>query len=235
MEIKCPSCGKDSPLGRVLCMHCGERIHAQMAEGKKGKKAKSGPGIITRFIKGVVGLIRAVITLGLLAALTLALFPQESEGESGSAKDLASYEAKKSEFDGANGSALSHSASFSEAEINAFLAEVVSRENKGEKAAYMLEFDSMVMDLGATAAELMVTLAKGPIKISLALELELNEKQSGYSVVSATIGRLPTGPAKDVVASKVAAMLGALDVEKNTLQRAKQLQLEEGALAIKTH
>ena len=233
MEIKCPACGKNSPLGRVLCMHCGERIHAQVADSKK--KAKGGPGFITRFVKGIIGLVRAIITLSLLGAIALTLLPKESEGETGSAKDLQSYEAKIMKFDGANRNATSHASDFTEAEINAYLAEVSDRENKVEKASFMLDFDSMVMDLGDAEAEFIVTLAKGPMKLSIALDLAVNGSGSGYTVVAATIGRLPTGPAKDVVASKVATMLSGLEVEAKTLKRIREIKAEEATLFIKTH
>ena len=72
LYVTCPKCGRRNPLGRVFCIGCGNRLPADaLAVDEVRRKA-----VAARLRSGLRRWVSFAITLGVLAVLGLALWPQ---------------------------------------------------------------------------------------------------------------------------------------------------------------
>ena len=122
MEINCENCGAANQIGQMFCAGCGQKLNMRAVTTEQKETAQLSArkkAIIKNSILGVVLLILAFWQAGFWAKGPL--------GDEGTRKGAESLNRKLAGFEKAIEEGATIEASFTEKEVNGYLAEIIDR------------------------------------------------------------------------------------------------------------
>ena len=181
MVLVCRKCGETNRLPCVHCRKCGAKLDFDSAEEKIKEEARAaGKRNSTGW--------RSVVLLAFVAVLGLALWPSGlARRTTGEKIDAKRAEMKRDLLADSLERGFPASQSFTEAEINAWLAQLpAAQEERGGLAAQLLD---TAVEFGENRAQWLVLVKRGPFRISVVFEAKA--KDSELVPTGARMGHLP--------------------------------------------
>ncbi|MBR3583008.1 MAG: zinc ribbon domain-containing protein [Kiritimatiellae bacterium] len=180
MILVCKKCGEKNRLPCVHCRKCGAKLDFDAAEATLQEAAR-GRGSAGRTV-------RSLVLLALVAVLALALWPSGlPRRTTGAPVDAKRAEMKRDLMADALERGFPSAQTFTEAELNAWLAKLpAAQEERGGMAAQLLD---TAVEFGENRAQWLVLVKRGPFRISVVFEA----KADGAHLVptGARMGHLP--------------------------------------------
>lgn len=188
MVLVCRKCGEENRMPAVHCRKCGAKLDFDRAEAAlkdEAREARRGGGAV-----------RSLVLLALVAALALALWPSGLDRRAtGAPIDAKRAEMKRDLLADALDRGFPASQTFTEAEINAWLARLPeAQEDRGGMAARLLD---TAVEFGENRARWLVLVKRGPFRISVVFEakaqgaeLEPTGARMGHLPLPGALGRL---------------------------------------------
>lgn len=180
MILVCKKCGESNRLPCVHCRKCGAKLDFDKAEATIKEEARGrGNGGRT---------VRSLVLLALVAVLALALWPSGLERRTtGEPIDAKRAEMKRDLLADALERGFPAAQSFTEAEINAWLARLPGmQEERGGMAAQLLD---TAVEFGENRAQWLVLVKRGPFRISVVFEAKAQDSE--LVPTGARMGHLP--------------------------------------------
>ena len=180
MVLVCKKCGESNRLPSVHCRKCGAKLDFDKAEEtlKKEAQAPRHPGRT----------VRSLVLLALVAVLALALWPSGLDRRStGAPIDAKRAEMKRDLLADALERGFPAAQTFTEAEINAWLARLPGmQEERGGMAAQLLD---TAVEFGENRAQWLVLVKRGPFRISVVFAAKADGSE--LAPTGARMGHLP--------------------------------------------
>jgi hypothetical protein len=212
LTLVCRKCGETNRLPCVHCRKCGAKLDFDAAEAAAKEEAAA-----SRKRKG--GAFRTVVAILFLAALGLALWPSELPHRAEGAQiDAKRAEMKRELLKVALEKGLPASQTFTEAEINAWLAQLPAMQEEKQGMAAQLLDTAVCFD--TNRAQWLVLVKRGPFRFSAVFsakasgsELALTEARLGHLPMPGALGRFYARTQKGLFApfAKEAHILRNLD------------------------
>jgi hypothetical protein len=162
MKINCHQCGATNDFGRVFCIKCGAKLDFETAERKVHTQRRTEKrGALWRLIRGF-------FLLGLLAAIGLILWPITPTGATGTPEQAAQFRAKILQLESAIAEERAASAEFSEAEVNAHLAQIVryAQSQNPTQEVWELKLEGIHVALQPDQFVFLMTASRSPLMLS---------------------------------------------------------------------
>lgn len=174
-----------------------------------------------------------LLSLAALGAVGLAFYGPPVTGQDGDVSAAQSYDRKLDAFAASMARGEATSQHFSEAEINAHIDEVLSRQiqTSGSGSPLTLRLDDVQVDLGS--GDLTVFLKGRLTGAPLVFRIRFAESGSFGHLPrrSVWVGRLPlVGPFGALVAGRMKPLLGGLRMERNVVPHLETCKIEDDAM-----
>lgn len=228
-QVECRRCGQKNEINRVFCSKCGTKL--DLSHLVAGKPRRS-------FGQMLVAGIRLLVLVAVVGAVSLMLWPVVPTSPCGTAADAALVEQRIT--------AMARSVEFgrfvvevfSDAEVNAFLAETLKKDaSAGTSAGYRLGIEDIRLTFTSADFVVLVLAKWGPVALSYEITGVPELGGNGFSVRvrNARLGHLPMpGPAGDWMLDRVAGIFQRMDRERAILNNASRLDLIEGRIWVAT-
>ncbi len=213
LTVVCRKCGETNRLPCVHCRKCGAKLDFSAAEAAARKADGAGRK------RGGGSTFRTVVLLLFMVALGLALWPSElPHRAAGVPIDAKRAEMKRELLKVALDKGLPASQTFTEAEINAWLAQLPAMQP--EKAGMAAQLLDTAVCFDTNRAQWLVLVKRGPFRFSAVYtakadgdRLALTEARLGHLALPGALGRLYAKTQKGLFApfSKEAYILGNLE------------------------
>lgn len=224
MNVTCPHCGNETAGGRVLCAHCGQKIHTAPARKSAPGRALAGVGkLIGKLVRLVV---RLTVTVCVLGCFALLLWPIQPTGAAGTSSEGERVKRALQLLEETPGQQVI----LREEELNGYLQAQLDAND----ASGTVVIDGLNVDLVKEQLLLNTSTLVGPLQISWELTLvPAVDNTFPFELKTARIGHLPMiGPLKNFAADKVARIFNEYETEKDVLESAKQIALDEGRIML---
>jgi len=247
-EIKCDACGNMTQMGRMLCLHCGEKLHTSSADKKKAAKAgsararKANPlawffGLLVKAVfKGVASAVALVVRLVVFALVIglcgLVVWPVNLDADAGGEEEVLKSRAKLGSLILAEKKNEAGKEVFSEAELNGYLSALVEENRAGGGGDQLQGMEAEILE---SEIVLNVKTLAGPIPMSMTLNFypKVGNKEFDAEVLRARIGHMPMlGPGKKFVQDKIKVIFSELKEEREVLEGLESITLSDGALKV---
>jgi hypothetical protein len=231
--VKCAKCGNENDLNRIFCVKCGAKLDLSKVTAATARiRRPSGA------LRGLVRAIRLLVSCLVLVAAILIVWPVRPTGQTGRAAEARQMRAKLDNLIAAPEMGRVVSEVVTEAEVNGYLADLVSRNQGASPSEGMrlgVEGINMTFTSGRFVAHI---LAKwGPLSLSYEVKgsAGVQADRLDVRVAGARWGHLPLpGPAAAIVSRRVSAVFSRLDREREMLDGLSRLDLGRGAVRLVT-
>lgn len=224
--VTCGSCGHRNPMGRLYCMSCGAKLEVT-------EKSVSVTGAAVLRGSHVVRMLRLVITLGLLAVLVQLLRPVTPQAAVGTQSDANILGRKLTALQDALMENRARSESLQEAEINAYLFEILQRSDSSRRSWMGLNLQTVQIRLLEGKALALLSAGQGAWQITQEIEVVPERGDGGWTcqVTAMRVGHLPLprGLAREL-AARSGRIFDGLSREAEVLKRMNGLRLSHGAV-----
>ncbi len=151
--LECPKCGHDNDIGRIFCVKCGEKLEISKVGAPSGMKRmgrKAGKGKSAAKIAAfIAGKFFKITLLAMVSAtITLVFLPPNFDSRGFSDVNLESYKDKSGQLEEAYTSQNAVALSFTEAELNAKMAQMVKDTIAAEGEVKGPKLESIYISLG---------------------------------------------------------------------------------------
>lgn len=228
VEVTCSKCQHKNPLGRMYCMRCGELLNMESLDPRTMRSKPTGPSAIGR-------LLRVVVLLALCAAIVQLLRPVNPMGQEGSGADAQRLRQKLGLLKGAVLDQREMSQRVSEAEINSYLASLLSKTD--QKPGRSMDLRKINVTIRPEGAVLVLVSGVGPVTLTTELAGTPTHRgdQFEFVLTSARLGHLPMpGPLVAWLAGKAGVVFSRMDDEKRLLNQMEQLAVGQGEVVLGT-
>lgn len=234
--VSCPSCGKPTPMSRLMCLHCGAKLHGGGAR-PVGVKGRGQDGCIRTVQKIVSTLVRLAVVVVLAGVVGMGLWALPKPVPAFEDRDVLSADAKIDRLHASVRQGQPDSAVFHENEINAYFQKLLEDSGTTESKGMTLSVQVLHVDLRENDIRILLISGLGPVALSWELVFLPETNDEGFHPVpqSARVGHLPMpGPLQRLVSAKYASLFSDLPVEKRILGRLESLGLNEDQVVIHT-
>lgn len=230
--MNCPRCGNANELGRVFCSKCGVRLDLSRVNTRMLARGATKPH------EGFFRLVRVLVLLALACVIGLVLWPTELVGEPGSIRDARLLENKIQGLVRAQNSGLYVFEIVAEREVNAYLAEVLKRdENLSRSDGMRLGLEAIRVRFQPEVMTVVLLANWGPLRLSYEIQGVPVTGTGGFSmdVRSARWGHLLLpGPSADWVTARVAAVFSQMNRDRNVLDQLERCDLGQEKVRLVT-
>lgn len=230
--IKCPRCGNINTFGRVFCSKCGVRLDLSRVNNRVLAKS------IERPHSSALRLFRFLLFVALLAVVALLLWPSGLVGAPGALRDARSMERKIAAVVRAQQAGLYVFEIISEREANAYLAEILKRnEGISRSEGMKLGIEAITMGFQPDGLTVVILAAWGPLRISYEVTgmPVIDEEGFKLDVISARWGHLPLpGPSGQWVSERVARVFSQMQRERRMLDDLQRCDVGKGKVRLVT-
>ena len=225
MNVNCPHCDKETPGGRVLCAHCGQKIHTA---APKSASSRAASGFMSFLGKLIRGLIRLTITVVLIGLIALTLWPVTPAGSEGAAAEGERITLAMKQISNAK---LSHT-KLRETELNSYLASQLEASGGSDSA---VAIEQLNLDVLPEHIVFITATTVGPVRLTWELTLAPSADETSFplDVQKARLGHLPLiGPLKDIAGNKIVGLFSEFNEEQEILESVKQIKLADGEVLL---
>lgn len=225
-DITCSGCGHRNPMGRLYCMQCGARL--EVSE-RTVTRSPSGAGPLGRVIRG----IRLLVTLSLLAMLIQLLRPVIPMAAVGGRVEASEVSRKLEALQEALLEGRAVTQRLAEAEINAYLIELLAVSGESSSAWFGLEVRTLQLRLEPDRLVGLVVAERGFLRLSQEIVAAPRRTAEGwsYEVTGMRMGHLPLPrPVARLLAERSAGLVAGLNRERDLIKRLAEIRVGDGAV-----
>ena len=229
LKVKCDRCGAANELNRVFCFKCGSKLDLTRTIAEAGHRGAH------RFASG---LFRMALSLLVLSAVGLMLWPVEPSGAPGTAAAARRMTETFQVFQQAVRSRTVVDRVVTESEVNGYLAEVLKQNDDAlHSEGFRLGLQGINVAFTRQAFVVLVLANWGPLSLSYEITAVPSVKSGRFEVVvtKARWGHLPLpGPAADWMSRRVAGMFLRMEKELAVLNSLGRFDLGDGRAYVVT-
>lgn len=227
--VPCSRCGHENELGRVFCESCGLKLDLSRIRARKFRP-RSGFGTF------LVGTVRLVFGLGLLAVLGLLFWPVSPSGDEGNAASAIQARGQMQTLARGIESGQPVIEIISEAGINAYVAELLKKDPSATESS-MVRLGVSRIDVDVSKKRLAVLVLANWGGIPLSYEISgtpvVDGKSFRMKLWGARWGHLPLpGAAGGWLAGRVAGIFSRMADERKVLDHLSRFDLGEGKVRL---
>lgn len=230
VHVQCPACKKQVPFGRLFCTFCGEKLELTPDKVTSRLTVTEAYGAVR---KVVIRLISLSVVAGIVGVF---LWPMEPVGQVGSAAHATSCQSKIASTRARALNGLVFMEQFSEQEVNALLAERLTKTANTEAGAgFQLTGVNVVFTPGKVMVNTRLQAWKAVVSYEVELAPKIGSKGFEHEVTGLRIGHVPV-PAQvaGFLAGRALNVFSEFTAEAETLGRMKQLVVEKGLVRVST-
>ncbi|MBU1694688.1 MAG: zinc ribbon domain-containing protein [Verrucomicrobia bacterium] len=221
----CPQCGIPNEPTRLFCGTCGARLNLG---GRRWSVSASGGRWLLR-----------IVEILLLVAMGLLLWPARPGGAPGGEAEAREFIGKMRILATAAERGGLIAEIVSEAEINAYLAELLKRTPALSRSEGMSQLGIGEVNFRFQPDSITVTVVAlwGPVRLSYEVSGRpvWPEGRFGFDVRSARWGHLPlVGPAAHWMIRRLEVMFSGMERERNILDHIQRLDMGQGRVRVAT-
>jgi hypothetical protein len=226
VNFNCGRCGTQNTPGRVFCARCGQKL--DLSDGPAARPSRFS----------LFGLIQNLLTILLVAALGLILWPVQPQGETGEPKDAVLVNQKLKAIAKAVDEKLFYGQVITEKEINAWFSAKLQKPAADSAPAWnQLTLDTIRVQLQADHLTLLVLTKWGSIPLSYELTgvPAIQDGKARLTVTHARWGHLPLPPqAQDWLTGRLAVMFAGMQKEQELLNQLARIDLAANRVRLLT-
>lgn len=225
MKIACSRCGKENEPTRLFCANCGAKLDLDA-------KAWRAPVRWGRFLTRIVQVL-------ILAGVGLLLWPVKPQGAAGGRDEAVAYYDKLRLLSEAVERKVLVVQTFSEAEVNAYLVEVLRRhpELSNSEGLSKLGIGEINLRFRPEGVTVTVVALWGPVRMSYEISgrPRAGAAPFGFDVRGARWGHLPLpGVAAHWMIRRVELMFSGMERERTVLDGLQRMDMGDGRVRVAT-
>jgi hypothetical protein len=232
LEVKCSTCGHLNPLGRLFCVKCGGRLDV------RPENMQRAGGDLAFWGRRLLLLVRMTVSLALLAALALLVYPVEPAGQPGGLLEAQGLAQKLHLLQVAALERRALEQEATERELNGYLAQIL-RNTPNRKAGGPLPFEMESIRVDLQPGEIVTVLVTKLSWITLTYELRSapsrRDGRFALDLLGLRMGHVPLpGALGGHVAGRLANIFSRLEREKRLLDQLSTISVEDGVVRAAT-
>ena len=228
MQVRCGRCGAGNDLNRVFCVSCGGKLDL----------TKVSTVMSSRTPSFAAGLFRLALTLAIVVAGGLMLWPVQSAGALGSTADARAMTQTLQYLQQAIETKSVVDRVVTEAEVNGYLAEVLRRNRQALRSeGFRLGINVINVSFSREDFVVLVLANWGPVSLSYEITAVPSLESGRFDVIvkAARWGHLPLPePAATWMSSRVAGMFLRMEKEIAILNSLGRCDLGNGRAYLAT-
>lgn len=225
-EVTCGSCGHRNPMGRLYCMSCGAKLEVT-------EKSVSAAGAAGRRGAATGRYVRLVINLLLLLVVVQLVRPAPFRAEIGSRADANALGRKLTVLQDAVMENRARTEVLPEAEVNAYLFEILQRSNPSSRRWLGLNLQAVRLQFLDGKALAVMSAGQGAWQITQEITVVPVRGDGGWTcnVTAMRIGHLPLpGGLARRLAARSARVFDGLAREAEVIKRLKDVRIKQGVV-----
>lgn len=228
--ITCGSCGRSNPLGRLYCMACGSKLEVTEKSVAQSGQTEARLALLGRGV-------RLLLTLSLLLVLIQLLRPVLPSADVGGRPDANELGRKLTVLQEGLMERRTTSQLLPEAEVNAYVNEILRRSPAGSRNWLGLELKVLQLNLQNDLVVVLLVAEKGPLRLTQEIQAVPVRQGDRWTCETKALrmGHLPLPRAlARQLAARSAGVFGGLSREREVLERMAVIQIKDGAIEAAT-